>query len=116
VPKLPFWKWSRPAIQTDRSESRAGAEPNVSAALQFPIVIIMAALTGFVGARLGVRAFLIGGGHGAAGPNEGADADTVLGEATPEHARPNLLWSLSVSLVLLALWWARCWRAPSGLG
>ena len=84
--------------------------------VSFPIVIVTAGLAGFVGARLGVRAFLVGGGHGAVGANEVADADTVLGEATPDHARPNLRWSLSISAVLLVLWWAPVLACAHWLG
>jgi chromate transporter len=72
----------------------------------FPIVIVTAGLIGFVGARLGVAAFLKASGHGPASGHEVADADTILGEDTPEHARPNLRWSLSISAALLLAWWA----------
>jgi chromate transporter len=73
----------------------------------FPLVIASAALVGFVGGRAGVGAFLAGGGHGpsTSGP-EVADADTLLGEGTPAHARPSLKWSLKISGVLLGLWLA----------
>lgn len=70
----------------------------------FPLVIIAAGLIGFVGGRSGSPMFKVGGGHGGAKGKVLADADSVLGEATPEHARPNLRWSLSISGVLLALW------------
>jgi chromate transporter len=70
----------------------------------FPLIILMAALIGFVGGRAGVSAFLAGGGHGAAGGKEVLDADSLLGEHTPAHARPNLAWSLKVSGLLAALW------------
>ncbi|RAK58058.1 chromate efflux transporter [Phenylobacterium deserti] len=74
--------------------------------IPFPWVIAAAGLFGFVAARLGVRQVLVGGGHGPAGGAEVADAETVLGEGTPDHARPNLAWSLKISLALLVLWWA----------
>jgi chromate transporter len=70
----------------------------------FPMVIIAAGLIGFLGGRSGSPMFRVGGGHGGAKGQVLADADSVLGEATPEHARPNLRWSLSISGVLLALW------------
>jgi chromate transporter len=72
----------------------------------FPLVVLGAGLIGFAGGRAGVAAFLGGGGHGPAFAHEVADADTVLGEETPAHARPNLRWSLTVSGVLLVLWLA----------
>jgi chromate transporter len=70
----------------------------------FPIVIVAAGLIGYVGGRAGVPAFLAGGGHGKLGDKQLADADSLLGEETPEHARPNVRWSLSIAAVFLALW------------
>ena len=67
--------------------------------LPFPLIIVLAGLAGFAGLP-GVRA---GNGHGAAGGGI-ADAETVLGEATPDHARPNRTRSLAVGAVLLTLW------------
>jgi chromate transporter len=72
----------------------------------FPLIVLGAGLIGFAGGVMKVPAFLVGGGHGSAAGNEVADADTVLGEGTPEHARPNLGWSLRISAVLLVLWLA----------
>lgn len=71
----------------------------------FPIVIVAAGLVGFTAARLGVRAALVGGGHGPPSAHEVPDAESLLGEETPDHARPNLRWSLLISAVLLVLWW-----------
>jgi chromate transporter len=70
----------------------------------FPAVIAAAAMIGFVGGRLGVKDFLVGGGHGVSGAREVADADTLLGEETPAHARPNFAWSLKICGLLAALW------------
>jgi chromate transporter len=70
----------------------------------FPIIILGAALIGFFGARAGVPAFLAGGGHGKVGEKQLADADSLLGESMPEHARPNLRWSLKIGSVFLLLW------------
>ena len=72
--------------------------------IPFPVIIASAALIGFIGGRAGVRAFLAGGAHGPKVTNEVADADTVLGEGTPEHARPNLAWALKTGGVLVLLW------------
>ena len=70
----------------------------------FPLIILTAGLIGFAGGWLKLPAFLAGGGHG---PTDGvADADTVLGEETPSHARPNLGWSLKIGAVFLVLWLA----------
>lgn len=70
----------------------------------FPIIIILAGLIGFTGGRLGWSAFQAGGGHGKLGTKQVADAESLLGEATPDHARPNVRWSLTVAAVFLALW------------
>ena len=70
----------------------------------FPIVIVAAGLVGLIGGSRGSALFKTGGGHGA---NKGpvlSDAESLLGEGTPAHARPNLSWSLSISGVLLVLW------------
>ncbi len=70
----------------------------------FPIIILAAGLTGFLGGRLGRPEFKTGGGHGATGGTVLADADSLLGPGTPAHARPSLGWSLRVGGVCLALW------------
>ena len=70
----------------------------------FPIIIIGTALLGWLGGWLEWRPFLSGGGHGKVGDKQVADADSLLGEETPEHARPNLRWSLTISSIFLALW------------
>jgi len=72
--------------------------------LPFPVIILAAAFLGFVGGRMGIAAFLAGGGHGPPGGPIVNDAETVLGEETPAHARPNLAWSLRIGGALLALW------------
>jgi chromate transporter len=72
--------------------------------IPFPIIIVAAALVGYLGGRAGSPLFRIGGGHGAAKGPVFEDVQSVLGEATPVHAQPNLKWSLSISGTLLALW------------
>ncbi|MEA3018368.1 MAG: chromate transporter [Sphingomonadales bacterium] len=71
----------------------------------FPLIVLAAALIGYGGGRLGLRGFEGSGGHGGAGKAV-TDAQTVLGEDVPEHARPNLKWSLRISAILLLLWLA----------
>ncbi len=71
----------------------------------FPVIVLTAGITGFFGGRAGMPAFQVGGGHGAA--KEGkqvADADALLGEELPEHARPTVARALRVSAICLALW------------
>jgi chromate transporter len=72
--------------------------------LPFPLIILAAGLIGFLGARAHLPAFRGGGGHGKGGAKQVADADTLLGEETPEHTRVNRAWAMRVSAVLLALW------------
>jgi chromate transporter len=73
-------------------------------ALPFPLIILTAALIGFVGGRFGVASFLAGGAHGKIGARQVADADSVLGEELPAHARPEAGWSLRIAAVFLVLW------------
>ena len=82
----------------------------------FPVIIILAGLIGFTGGRLGWPAFQAGGGHGKVGAKQVADADSALGEATPDHARPNVRWSLTVAGVFLALWLVPVAALYFGLG
>jgi len=72
----------------------------------FPLIILVAAIVGYSGGRSGIAAFGGGGGHGSASANIVHDRDTALGEGLPDHARPNLRWSLGISGTLLALWLA----------
>jgi chromate transporter len=71
----------------------------------FPIIVLAAGVIGFIGGRAGVTAFQVGGGHGPAkGTKEVADADALLGEDLPAHARPTVARALRVSAIYLALW------------
>ncbi|MBX9738976.1 MAG: chromate efflux transporter [Beijerinckiaceae bacterium] len=70
----------------------------------FPLIILAAGLVGYIGARAGLRSFEAGGGHGSAG--QISDADSLLGEELPEHARPGSRASLRVAAVWLLLWLA----------
>ena len=72
----------------------------------FPIIILAAAIAGFLGGRARHPAFMGGGSHGASGGKIVRDAETALGEHVPDHARPSLAWSLRISGALLALWLA----------
>jgi chromate transporter len=72
----------------------------------FPLIVLGAGLIGYLGGRAGYAAFRGGGGHGATGGEVVHDRDTALGEGLPDHARPNLAWSLRISGVLALLWLA----------
>ncbi len=72
----------------------------------FPLIVLIAGIVGYIGGRSGSTAFRGGGGHGAASGDVVHDRDTALGETLPDHARPNLGWSLKISGALLMLWMA----------
>jgi len=69
----------------------------------FPVIVFGAGLIGYLGTRAGLSVFQAGGGHGAA-KNAPSDAESLLGEALPDHARPTVAHSLTVSAVWLGLW------------
>jgi chromate transporter len=70
--------------------------------IPFPIIILGAALIGFVGARSGLAVFQIGSGHGSS-KQEGTDK-SLLGDELPAHARPTVARALRASAIWLALW------------
>ena len=72
-------------------------------AVPFPVIILAAALIGFVAARAGVAAFGAGAHHGTGGSHV-RDDETLLGDRLPDHARPNRSWSLRISAAFLLLW------------
>src|SRR5207237_8556510 len=69
----------------------------------FPLIVLAAAIVGFIGARAGSSAFQVGGDHGAGGKGV-ADAESLLGEELPEHAHPTIERALRVSAIWLSLW------------
>ncbi|WP_230383229.1 chromate efflux transporter [Paracoccus shanxieyensis] len=79
-------------------------------AIPFPLIILVAGLIGFFGARAGLPAFHGGDGHGKVGKVQVDDADTLLGEESPDHTQVNRGWAFRISGVFLALW-----LAPVGL-
>jgi chromate transporter len=66
----------------------------------FPLIILAAALIGYVGAQLGRPEFAALE-HGGKNP---ALIDSMLGEAIPEHVRPNASRTLRVLAAWLAIW------------
>jgi chromate transporter len=72
----------------------------------FPLIVLLSGLGGYLGGRAGLPAFKGGGGHGSSGGTIVHDAETALGEGLPDHARPNLGWSLKISSAFLFLWLA----------
>ncbi|MFN3432830.1 MAG: chromate efflux transporter [Sphingomonas sp.] len=69
----------------------------------FPVIVLGAGIIGWWTGRRGSIAFG-GGGHGSAKGGTVADADTLLGEDLPAHARPTWGETLRTALVWLALW------------
>src|ERR1700747_857691 len=55
----------------------------------FPLIVVAAAVVGFIGARRGSSACQVGGGHGTEGQGV-ADSESLLGEELPEHAHPTI--------------------------
>ena len=70
----------------------------------FPLIILTAAVVGYIGSISGSRLFRTADGHAAAKAGILQDRDSLLGEAIPPHARPALGWSLKISAILLCLW------------
>src|SRR5438270_3463495 len=71
--------------------------------IPFPLIILGAAIVGFLGAVSGAPAFLLKSGHGD-GKKEAAVVDSLLGDELPEHARPTVARALRASSIWLALW------------
>lgn len=84
--------------------------------IPFPIIVFGAGAIGYVAGRAGAQPFLSAGGHGKVGAKQVADRDSLLGEETPAHAKPNLRWSLSIAAVFLALWLIPIAALYAGLG
>ena len=82
--------------------------------VQFPIIVLAAGLTGFVGAHAGSTAFVVGEGHGPS--NTGASDESRLGDDLPAHARPTIGRALRVSAIWLALWLVPVIAIRVGLG
>ena len=73
-------------------------------AVPFPVIIGAAGLIGFFGARGGYSAFIGGIGHDEA--KDGADSESLLGDAIPDHARPSTRRTIRVAALWLTLWLA----------
>lgn len=70
----------------------------------FPLIVLGAGLIGWIASRLDLAAVKGGAGHGGAKSTVVADADTLLGEELPDHARPAFAATLRTTLVCLVLW------------
>ncbi|SFH69176.1 chromate efflux transporter [Bradyrhizobium sp. cf659] len=70
-------------------------------AVPFPIIIIAAGVIGYIGARSGRPEFAPAG-HGPGG--SGAVIDSMLGDAVPDHVKPDTARAIRVGALWLALW------------
>jgi chromate transporter len=84
--------------------------------IPFPLVILVAALIGFVGAVSGAEVFKSENGHGNGEGKQSEDAESLLGDELPEHARPTVARALSASAVWLALWLVPVFAILAALG
>lgn len=82
----------------------------------FPLIVLGAAVIGYLGGRAGLAAFKGGGGHGAAAGAIVHDRDSALGESLPAHAQPNIGWSIRISTAFLFLWLAPVIALLAALG
>ena len=71
-------------------------------AAPFPLIVLAAAVLGFIGAQSGSEMFA-GGRHGDAAEAE-ADSATILGDAPPAGGRPNRRRLFLTAALLLVLW------------
>ncbi|WP_114954415.1 chromate efflux transporter [Sphingosinicella terrae] len=71
----------------------------------FPLIVLGAAILGYVAGRRGSRAFAALG-HGGGKAPVLTDAESALGEGVPDHARPNLRRALVTGGAFLLLWLA----------
>jgi chromate transporter len=71
-------------------------------AIPFPLIILAAALIGFLGTASGAEVFKNDGGHGKGAGK--VEDKSLLGDELPEHVRPSVARALSVSAIWLALW------------
>ena len=72
--------------------------------LPFPLIVALAALTGYLGARAGVSGFGPGGGHGAHGGSHVADADSLLGDEAGGLGAAARRGALLAGIAALGLW------------
>jgi chromate transporter len=70
----------------------------------FPIIVLLAALIGYFGAKFGLSAFQGGGGHGAVGKTHVADAETLLGEELADFPPEARRSAIRAGIAALALW------------
>jgi chromate transporter len=75
----------------------------------FPLIVLAAALVGFVGGRLSANSFQVGGGHGAASQSSGS---AIIDDDTPTPSHAIFTWKRLWQVLLAA---AVLWLVPMGL-
>ena len=75
----------------------------------FPLIVLAAALVGFVGGRLSASSFQVGGGHGAASQSSGS---AIIDDDTPTPSHAIFTWKRLWQVLLAA---AVLWLVPMGL-
>lgn len=75
----------------------------------FPLIVLAAALIGFVGGRLSANSFQVGGGHGAASQSSGS---AIIDDDTPAPSHAIFTWKRLWQVLLAA---AVLWLVPMGL-
>jgi chromate transporter len=74
------------------------------AGVPFPLIVLAAGVIGYFGGRAGLAVFEVGGGHGATKGAIVADAETLLGEELPAHARVAPREAFRTAGIWLVLW------------
>ncbi|MCW5750196.1 MAG: chromate efflux transporter [Alphaproteobacteria bacterium] len=70
----------------------------------FPLIIIGAALIGFLGSRFNPDKFVVIKGHEPKGNGDDPAVDAMLAEGRPDHTRPTFGRAVRISAVWLSLW------------
>jgi len=70
----------------------------------FPVILILAGFTGWLGTRAGSALFEVGGGHGGGSAKGLAEADSLLGEELPAHAEATVAGARRAAAIWLVLW------------
>ncbi|MDB6026649.1 MAG: chromate transporter [Verrucomicrobiales bacterium] len=81
--------------------------------LPFPVIIIVAALIGFIGGRYWKEKFYVLTGHGGKKSEQSVIDDETI---APAHAKPSLVRGLKVCAICLLLWWIPVLLLASWLG
>lgn len=72
--------------------------------IAFPLIILGAAVIGFLGSRVNPDKFVVIKGHEPQGDGDDPVVDSMLAKETPEHTRPSLARAVRVAGTWLALW------------